>query len=451
MQLLQPLLFIYAGIVFLNTSLSLFLWRSYKKDLFKYLFFFWSSVFLSFILQGAFQKGTLPIVLAQCTFFLPIMIIVKMLYAGLNQHPSFKNYYLSYGVAGVLTVALGALGMPFLWVALPGTLALAYVLFDTSLKTLRRPAGPVAKIYAVTLFLNGLHFLDYPYLRPNPDMAVAGFSLALLFVVAYSILLPIFVVQKVDEDYAAELEKEVENRTVQHLTLLNIVCHDISTPIQIVTVGADQLHYQLKKLGAITPNIEEVSKKIENASVSISETLAHVKEMQANRLGKKTLDISPVDIEEVINELIPIYQEKLDHKGVRLIIENLLQPGSKIMADRRTLKNQVLTNFLSNAIKFSFPNSSIVMRLEEVKGRVQVQIIDRGKGIPPEYRNNIFLFNKPSQQLGTSGEKGTGFGMPIAKTYLDLYGAEISMESKTDGEAGDNHGTQFNIAFKKAG
>lgn len=450
MENLRALLFVYAGVVLLNAVVAVALWLSYKKSQFRTLFAFWGTFFVSFMLQGVFQQGTLPIVLAYSSYILPVFFIVKILNEGTGVEYPSKRYWAVSLSSVLVSVAAGLSGASFFWVSLAPTITMSFFLIKEALVLLRKESGVVSRMYGAFLILNAIHFLDYPFLRPNPDFALLGFSLALVFVVAYSILLPAFVVEKVAGEYSATLEEEVAERTKENKALVSILSHDISNISLVLSMSVRSLFNELEKPISDSAKIDKLEARLTKATSGIEEILTHVKEMQAVEEGKRELQLEAIDPAEVVGDIIKLHAGKLEEKNVRPIFLNGLPEGTKVMAEMRSVKNQVLSNFVSNAIKFSFRDSEIHLILKEVDEQVVLTIRDKGMGMEPQHAEKIFSFDMATTSKGTEGEKGTGFGLPIAKKYLDFYGADIKVESVPKEEGVSNHGTSFFLYFEKA-
>jgi signal transduction histidine kinase len=120
------------------------------------------------------------------------------------------------------------------------------------------------------------------------------------------------------------------------------------------------------------------------------------------------------------------------------------------LAEKSSLTYQVLNNLVSNAIKFSDPGSMIKLTISEENNSIFVQIKDAGVGIPADLLGSIFDPKKQTTRDGTQGEKGTGFGMPIVRSYIERFGAHIQVESKTKQESSQDHGTTVTLKFEKA-
>ena len=110
--------------------------------------------------------------------------------------------------------------------------------------------------------------------------------------------------------------------------------------------------------------------------------------------------------------------------------------------------NQILGNLLSNSVKFSQKNSEIRMRVSKVNQSIQFVIEDSGVGIPRDMREHLFEANLSRSSLGTDGEVGTGFGLPIVKSCVERLGGKISFETQTSHEGPS--GTKFKLIFALA-
>ncbi|OFZ38060.1 MAG: hypothetical protein A2504_13630 [Bdellovibrionales bacterium RIFOXYD12_FULL_39_22] len=254
-----------------------------------------------------------------------------------------------------------------------------------------------------------------------------------------------------DENYRNQIElylEEVKDKNAQVQSLLRVLTHDIANPLTIIQGNISIAHSNFKNKKELS---EKYFEKIERATQNIADILQHVRQMQAIESGKLTVKLGPVDIGEAIGDGLFTFKEKLDAKKVSLVVENQLPADRKIMAEKISFSNQVLNNLISNAIKFSAENNIITICAKEVEHNfVQINICDQGIGIPTTLLSNIFMPNKKTSRKGTAGEEGTGFGMPLVKTYIERYGGSIEIKSKTIDEFPDSHGTEVILKLKRA-
>ena len=103
-----------------------------------------------------------------------------------------------------------------------------------------------------------------------------------------------------------------------------------------------------------------------------------------------------------------------------------------MQADERLI-TQVILNLLSNALKFSYENSTIdISALKFNDAQVEVVVKDYGAGIAPEDQPKIFSIEKNYSKDGTKGEKGSGFGLALVKEIITKHGGEVWFYSEVD-------------------
>ena len=111
--------------------------------------------------------------------------------------------------------------------------------------------------------------------------------------------------------------------------------------------------------------------------------------------------------------------------------------------------NSVLNNLLTNATKFSFPDSEIEINAKSTDGIVKIIIKDKGIGMSDNIVEKLFDINAATSRTGTKGEIGTGYGMSLVKKFIDFYGGMISVDSKDINKHPDKHGTEIQLILKK--
>ena len=98
-----------------------------------------------------------------------------------------------------------------------------------------------------------------------------------------------------------------------------------------------------------------------------------------------------------------------------------------------------MNNILTNALKFSHPQSKILIRADRKEDGLRLSVRDFGIGIPPDLLQDLFDITKATSRAGTGGESGTGFGMPLMKRFINSYGGRIEIHSR---EKTEDHGTE---------
>lgn len=225
-------------------------------------------------------------------------------------------------------------------------------------------------------------------------------------------------------------------------TLVSVLGHDLNNQVFIIKLEAEKLKEKFSDNSIILDHLAE----IEKVTKDMKSILTHVNQMKALEDGKIIINLEKIDPVLAINSSLEYFREKIVQKNLMC---TFVPPRkcSQIMAEPVSLVNSVLNNVLSNAIKFSPPKSLLGICIEETSDHVIISISDQGIGIPKDMIDKIFNIKEKTNRSGTEGEKGTGFGMPIVKTYMEKYNGFLEVNSKTKGV---NQGTSIKLFFKKA-
>lgn len=202
--------------------------------------------------------------------------------------------------------------------------------------------------------------------------------------------------------------------------LVHVLCHDIRNPI-----SACISYLYLNQIKPKDPQkVYEYLLDFLNHGINIIESVG---EIMALHDGKIKIDLQPVEVSDAVNESEKILSSKFAEKKVTLEKINLNQQF--ILTERSTVINSVLNNLLTNALKFSKEGSKIKIEVVKFPPVIEIHIRDYGIGIPPGILEIIYEMDLPTTRKGTNGEKGTGFGMPLVKRFMESY--EGAIEIKT--------------------
>ena len=225
--------------------------------------------------------------------------------------------------------------------------------------------------------------------------------------------------------------------------LLQVITHDLRSPLQII-----QSYAQLLRDDNGTRKKDFIA-NIEKAVQRMITLLNQVREYENLKNFKKPLPLEPVDLKEVIEENLDHLKRHFTQKMIEVKLD-FKDPEYLVLADRGALSEHVLCNLLSNAFKFSHPQSVIEISAQAKANHIILNIRDHGIGMPEELTSQVFEFSKVSSRSGTAGEKGSGFGLPIAKMFLDKMGTGLDLKSYPEESSPKNRGTHFTLTFKKA-
>jgi signal transduction histidine kinase len=122
--------------------------------------------------------------------------------------------------------------------------------------------------------------------------------------------------------------------------------------------------------------------------------------------------------------------------GIKHInLSHFVSEPINILADKIMLKS-ILQNLISNAIKFSNPNTEINIYAISENNCIEITVSDKGTGMDTETLNNLFNFELNNSTRGTAGERGTGLGLMLCKDFVEKHGGKIWVESQL-GEGSD--------------
>ena len=202
---------------------------------------------------------------------------------------------------------------------------------------------------------------------------------------------------------------------------MKMLAHDLRTPISGVKIMAESMlnsnNNQLSNdhLSIIVSNCAETLILMEDLLSYIQTDTEYIK-----------LNLSNIIVEQSINLVVESFSARMSEKQITI---NTPNTQTKFSLDSLRF-NQILTNVISNAVKFSHRNSSISVYLESTEKDLTVNISDQGIGIPENMLSVIFDVFTISRRVGTSGEKSTGLGLSITKRLVELHGGSIQFISK---------------------
>lgn len=224
------------------------------------------------------------------------------------------------------------------------------------------------------------------------------------------------------EDVTQRVRMEQENKEREKLALLGEVAarvaHELRNPITVIGGFINRAKKNLSNPGTVEKYLDVISKEVENLERIVTEILEFSK-------PKSVLEFSEFDINELIQEVVYLMQEKASRANV--IIETKLSSAARVVADRTKLK-RVLINLVQNAVEASPPNGKIVIKSFKEAEKVVVSVFNTGQPLSENELRKIFT------PFYTTKTQGTGLGLPICKKIVeDEHGGRIWAEPKSDG------------------
>ena len=243
------------------------------------------------------------------------------------------------------------------------------------------------------------------------------------------------------QDAAAEALQSAERASKAKTDFLSNMSHDIRTPmnaiIGITTLMKNELHEPEK--------LAEHLGKLETSSQLLLGIINDILDMSRIESGKTTLNVEKMNLSQQVSRLDSIARQQAGQRRQTFTLKTDLQ-HENVLGDPNRL-NQVLMNILSNAVKYTPNGGHIQLEVEELPrnehyARYRFVVQDDGIGMSEEFQKTLFDPFTREEKSGTNKVQGTGLGMAITKSVVDLMGGSISVESAT------GKGTRFEVVLE---
>ena len=353
----------------------------------------------------------------------------------LDKDGQMKFSYLSPGIKDLLGIKEGEL-KDFNDISLAinkvHTEDIALVL--TSTVTSARTLRPWNCQFRVKEPLNG-HF-KWVYGAAKPEQLENG------DVVWYGYLTDISDQKKFEENlkYARE---QAERASQIKSEFLSMISHELRTPLNAIS-GSVYTLLQDDHTSQQASALNTINFAVDNLIIMINDLLDY----QKIEAGKLTLDYNPMNLKEVVNQVVKGLEFHAKDSRNKLILDIQEELNQEVKGDKVRLA-QILNNLITNALKFTNNGEvEIVVRLNEVIGekiRVYFSVKDSGIGIAKEHQTRIFNQFDQIQHSFSKKYGGTGLGLSITKRLLEQMDSQIGLES----ELGMGSTFFFEVVFEK--
>lgn len=201
------------------------------------------------------------------------------------------------------------------------------------------------------------------------------------------------------------------------------IAHEINNPLSVIMMNNKIIEMNLKK-GKAT--LEKLGPVIERTNKSVANIMSIINTMR--NLSRKTDDLpfTPVSIKDVIDQAIPICNEKFKYNDVDLKINLDNELYNTIINCRSTEISQVLINLLNNAFDAVIDKQEKWVKIDFAKldNNIIISVIDSGEGIPKEIAKNIFEPFYTTKAVGS----GTGLGLSLSKKILNNHNGDLLLD-----------------------
>ncbi len=215
-------------------------------------------------------------------------------------------------------------------------------------------------------------------------------------------------------DASAKLEEASQNRQ----SIMNMIAHDIRSPLMSSNLLLEKLSDEIK-----SPTAGATTQRLRNTFQQLSTLVEDLLAIDKHESGTLELNLSLFDLAALVDEVIEIARPQAEKNSVYI---SASVTAVEVVADRVRI-SQVLTNLISNAIKYSTAGGKIEISGKIKSNGVTVTVKDNGKGISE--KDLPFIFDKFFQASNSTGSSGFGLGLAISKLIIASHGGKLGAES----------------------
>ncbi len=215
--------------------------------------------------------------------------------------------------------------------------------------------------------------------------------------------------------------------------------HELRTPLNAIIGFSEMMASEvLGRLG--NDRYRDYAEAILNSGNHLLSLINEILDLSKIEAGRYDLEEEWLNINDMLEDALAMVGPRANEKGTAILHSDRLAP--RLRADRRAVR-QMLVNLLSNAVKFTPAGGSIAMRADWDAWGLRLEVADSGIGIPPE---RVKELAQPFVQIDNTMHRrhaGTGIGLYLTRSLLELHGGRLDIESRQ----GTGAGTTVSLIF----
>lgn len=222
-----------------------------------------------------------------------------------------------------------------------------------------------------------------------------------------------------------EVNEQLRKATEAKSYFLATMSHELRAPLNSI-IGFTELLLD-ETYGKLNDRQRDFLRDVQRASSHLLKLINDVLELARMEAGRITLEPAPVAVGQLFRDVFSLTRGAAAEKNQRLEF-SVETDDLMVMADERRAK-QILTNLISNAVKYSPPDTAIRVAAQTSADMVLFSVADEGPGIPPEDHERIFREFERLESGPHAASSGFGLGLPLAKYLVEHHGGRIWLES----------------------
>ncbi|HDR9499964.1 PAS domain-containing protein [Burkholderia sp. LS-044] len=217
--------------------------------------------------------------------------------------------------------------------------------------------------------------------------------------------------------------------------LLATVSHELRTPLNVIYGWVEVL----RNSGDQALQNQAID-AIDRSARSLTRMVGDILDASSLATGKLRLDATPVDIVRLFSDSVGAFQTAASLAGIELEFD--CETSSCIVSGDAERLRQMLSNLISNALKFTPDGGNVTVGLARDNARVILTVTDTGQGVAQEFLPYVFDMFRRADDSPASSRRGLGLGLSIVRHIAELHGGRVTVVS-----AGRNRGTTFTVTL----
>jgi len=227
-----------------------------------------------------------------------------------------------------------------------------------------------------------------------------------------------------------QVNKELKKLLISHEEFIANISHELKTPLNVI-FSAIQLFQMYCDKGSLEERRGTIVKYLDSMKLNsyrLSKLINNIVDSSKIQAGFFKLNLSNNNIVEVVEEIVMSVTNITDSKGIYIIFDT--DTEEKIIACDPEMIQRIVLNLISNAIKFSNEGDEILVDFKDKNEFIEISVKDNGIGIEEKNLDMIFhRFKQVDKSLSRNSE-GTGIGLSLVKSIVELHGGIIYAESE---------------------
>jgi len=225
---------------------------------------------------------------------------------------------------------------------------------------------------------------------------------------------------------AASLENYEEERQ----TMIGDIAHELRTPLAIMQANLESLQ------DGVDPLTPEAVDSLYEETKLLSRLIIDLRTLSLAETQQLSLELEDINLSELVQKTVLRFQKEAELKDIKLVTE--VDEQCIVHADAERL-SQVLSNLLSNALRYTPEGGTVTTKLEKQETEFLLSVSDTGKGLSDDALRNVFDRFYRSDKGRVRSEGGSGLGLAIVKALTELHGGTVSVQNQP------NSGAAFSI------